>query len=87
MDYTFGELVLSLYTLIDGKSLTYGYSNREMPDEVRNFQILFRSMLIKYIENNDDVSRNFLDLCVDHIQDISKEKFDFLQQAKYTIVE
>lgn len=81
MNYTFGELVLSLYTLIDGKSLTYGYSNREMPDEVRNFQMLFRSMLISYIENHDDDSRRFLDLCVNHIQDISNEKFAFLNKV------
>jgi hypothetical protein len=78
MNYTFGELVLSLYTIIDGKSLSYGYSNSEMPDEVRDFQILFRSKLISYIENHDDNSKRFLDLCVDHIQDISNEKFDFL---------
>ena len=81
MNYTFGELVLSLYTLIDGKSLSYGYSNREMPNEVRDFQILFRSMLTKYIENHDDASKHFLDLCVDHIQDISNEKFEFLNKA------
>lgn len=81
MNYTFGELVLSLYTLIDGKSLTYGYSNREMPDEVRDFQMLFRSKLISYIEHHDDSSKHFLDLCVDHIQDISNEKFDFLNKV------
>lgn len=79
MNYTFGELVLSLYTLIDGKSLSYGYSNREMSNEVKNFQMLFRSMLISYIENHDDASKHFLDLCVNHIQDISNENFDFLQ--------
>lgn len=77
----FGQSVLSLYTLIDGKSLSYAYSNREMPDEIRDFQILFRSMLISYIEKHDDVSKKFLDLCVNHIQDISNESFDFLKNV------
>ena len=28
---SFGESVLSLFTLVDGKTLSYGYSNRETP--------------------------------------------------------
>ena len=58
-----------------------------MPNEVRNFQMLFRSMLIKYIENHDDDSKHFLDLCINHIQDISHDKFDFMQQSEYNIME
>jgi len=77
---SFGESVLSLFTLVDGKTLSYSYSNREVPNHVREFQMLFRSKLISYIENYDDSSRHFLDLCIDHIQDISNEKFNFLQQ-------
>lgn len=82
MNYSFGESILSLYTLVDGKSLSYGYSNREIPNEVRDFQNLFRSKLISYIENHDDSSMHFLNLCVDHIQDISNEKFDFLNEGE-----
>lgn len=77
---SFGESVLSLFTLVDGKILSYSYSNREVPNRIREFQMLFRSKLISYIENYDDSSRHFLDLCIDHIQDISNEKFNFLQQ-------
>lgn len=80
MDNSFGQFVLSLYTLIEGKTLSYGYSNREMPDEVKYFQNLFRSNLINYIETNDTSSRRFLELCINHIQDISDEKFDFLNK-------
>jgi hypothetical protein len=87
MNYSFGELVLSLYILIDGKTLSYGYSNCEIPSYLRDFQMLFRSKLISYIENHDDSSKHFLDLCIDHIQDISNEKFDFLQQSAYKITE
>ena len=80
MDSSFGQFVLSLYTLIEGKTLSYGYSNREIPNEVRYFQNLFRSNLINYIENHDESSRCFLELCVDHIQDISDEQFIFLSR-------
>lgn len=80
---SFGNSVLSLFTLIDGKSLSYCYSNREIPSLLREFQMLFRSKLISYIENHDDSSRRFLDLCIDHIQDILNEKFDFVQQSEY----
>ena len=80
MDSSFGQFVLSLYTLIEGKILSYGYSNREIPNEVRYFQNLFRSNLINYIENHDESSRRFLELCVDHIQDISDEQFIFLSR-------
>ncbi len=81
---SFGESVLSLYTLIDGKTLSYGYSNREMPSLLRNFQVTFRSNLVSYIENHDDLSKRFLDLCIEHIQDILNEKFDFLSSLSIT---
>lgn len=87
MNYSFGESVLSLYTLVDGKTLSYGYSNRETPSQLRDFQMIFRSKLISYIENHDDLSKCFLDLCVDHIQDILDENFDFLLQSAYKIME
>ena len=77
---SFGNSVLSLFTLIDGKSLSYCYSNREIPSLLREFQMLFRSKLISYIENHDDSSKNFLDLCINHVQDILNENFDFVQQ-------
>jgi hypothetical protein len=80
MDSSFGQSVLSLYTLIEGKTLSYGYSNREIPNEVRDFQNLFRSKLISYIEDHDKSSRCFLELCVDHVQDILDEKFMFLNR-------
>lgn len=78
---SFGDSVLSLFTLIDGKTLSYCYSNRETPSLLREFQTLFRSKLISYIEDHDDSSRHFLDICIDHIQDILNEKFDFIQKS------
>ena len=86
MDSSFGQFVLSLYTLIEGKTLSYGYSNREMPKEVRDFQNLFRTMLVRHIENHDKLSRCFLELCIDHIQDISNEKFNFLSNIDSKVI-
>ena len=79
MENSFGNLVLSLYTIIEGKTLSYGYSNREMSSSLRDFQMLFRSTLISYIENHDNKSKQFLNICVDHTQDILNDSFDFLQ--------
>lgn len=79
MENSFGHLILSLYTIIEGKVLSYSYSNREIPTSFQNFQMLFRQNLISYIENHDDKSKQFLDLCVDHTQDILYDNFDFLQ--------
>lgn len=86
-DIPFGESVLSLFTLVDGKTLSYSYSNREVPNHVREFQMLFRSMLSNYIENHGWVEKQFLILCTDHIQDILNENFDFLQSTSYKIAE
>lgn len=82
-DISFGESVLSLFTLVDGKTLSYSYSNREVPNHVREFQMLFRSMLSNYIENHGWVEKQFLNLCTDHVNDIVNENFDFLQQTGY----
>ena len=87
MDNSFGQFILSLYTLIEGKILSYGYSNREVPNEVREFQNLFRSKLVSYIENHDMPSRNFLDLCIENIQDILDDRFSFIQQSACKISE
>lgn len=87
MDSSFGQLVLSLYTLVEGKTLSYGYSNRQVPANVLEFQNLFRSMLVSYIENHSWLERQFLELCVEHIQDISHENFDFIQNSAYKVKE
>ena len=57
MENSFSNLVLSLYTMIEGKILSYSYSNHEIPTSFQNFQMLFRQNLISYIENHDDKSK------------------------------
>ena len=68
-------------------TLSYAYSNRQVPASVLEFQNLFRSMLANYIENHEWLERQILELCVNHIDDISNEKFDFLQSSAYKIKE
>lgn len=85
MEYSFGQSVLMLYTLIEGKTLSYGYSNRPIPASVLKFQNLFRSMLVNYIENHSWLEKQFLELCIDHTNDISNENFSFLETSSYKI--
>ena len=85
MEYSFGQSVLMLYMLIEGKTLSYGYSNRSIPASVLEFQNLFRSMLVNYIENHSWLEKQFLELCIDHANDISNENFSFLETSSYKI--
>ena len=78
MEYSFGEYVLILYTLIDGKVLSCGYSNMNVPIDINKFQMLYRKMLVEYIETHTDKSKQFLDLCIEHISDINNNKFGFV---------
>lgn len=41
----FGESVLSLFTLVDGKTLSYSYSNREVPNHRRCSDQCFQTIL------------------------------------------
>lgn len=85
MNYSFGELVLTIYTLVDGKSLSYGYSNKVMPDKTRRFQTLFRSKLASYIDSYSEKDREFLSLCIEHVNDINNEDFSFLDILKIKV--
>lgn len=44
MENSFGNRILSLYTMIEGKILSYSYSNSEIPTSFQNFQMLFRQI-------------------------------------------
>lgn len=85
MEYSFGQSVLMLYTLIEGKALSYGYLNRPIPANVLEFQNLFRSMLVSYIENYSLPEKQFLELCIDHMNEISNENFNFIETSLYKV--
>ena len=76
-DQSFGELILTLNTIIEGQSLVYGYSNTIMPDLLTEFQIEFRRQLTDYLNTQSEQSKKFLDLCVENYQSIVKCDFSF----------
>ncbi len=80
MDSTFGNIVLTLFQIIDGSTLSYGYSNIPMSEDLRQLQIKFRNSLVSYLDNQDSKSKQFLELCVNHIEDITNENLEFLKQ-------
>lgn len=79
MDSTFGNIVLTLFQIIDGSTLSYGYSNMPMSEDLRQLQIKFRNSLVSYLDNQDSKSKQFLELCVNHIEDITNENLEFLK--------
>ena len=80
MDSTFGNIVLTLFQIIDGSTLSYGYSNMPMSEDLRQLQIKFRNSLVNYLDKQDSESKQFLELCVNHIEDIINENLGFLKQ-------
>lgn len=67
MKWTFGQIVLSIYSYLDGCCMAY-------PDIKR----LFEQKLVSYIESYDEPSRQFLELCVNNYEKIINKNFDFL---------
>lgn len=74
---TFGNMILNLWQIVDGKTLSYGYSNNFIPEKLRQFQIEFRYHLVNYINSQSIVSKQFLDLCIENMQNISQEDLSF----------
>lgn len=74
---SFGELILTLNTIIEGQSLVYGYSNTIMPDFLTEFQVEFRRQLTGYLNTQSEQSKKFLDLCIENYQNIVKCDFSF----------
>ena len=72
----FGTMILTILSILDGKVLGAGLTNREMSDKIRIFNARFRNELIKYINSGDLESKKFLENCVYHIEDILNDSFD-----------
>lgn len=90
MDLTFGNLLLSVNQIIDGKTLAYAYCNRAMPDKLRTLQTEFRfrfskllTVMSSYLDDKDSFSSsdcydyNFLKVCIANMENISKENLDW----------
>lgn len=90
MESTFGNLLLSVNQILDGKTLAYAYCNREIPDKMRSLQTEFRFRFSKlltsmstYLDGEDSISSsdmydyNFLKVCITNMENISKENLDW----------
>lgn len=90
METTFGNLLLALNQIIDGKTLSYAYCNRTMPDKLRTLQTEFRFRFSKlltsmsnylddkdYFSSSDYYDYNFLKQCITNMENISKENLDW----------
>lgn len=90
MESTFGNLLLSVNQILDGKTLAYAYCNRVMPDKMRTLQTEFRFRFSKlltsmsiYLNGEDSISSsdmydyNFLKVCITNMENISKENLDW----------
>lgn len=90
MELTFGNLLLAVNQIIDGKTLSYAYCNRTMPDKLRTLQTEFHFRFSKlltsmsnYLEDKDTSSSfdyydyNLLKNCITNMENISKENLDW----------
>ena len=90
MDLTFGSMLLAVNQVIDGKTLAYGYCNRQMPEKVRTLQIEFQLRFSRWITamngfmdgvgsitDRGQHDLDFLKLCVENLENISEEKLDW----------
>lgn len=90
MEPTFGNLLLAVNQIIDGKTLSYAYCNKTMPHKMRVLQTEFHFRFSKlltsmsnYLDDKDSISSsnyydyNFLKLCITNMENISKENLDW----------
>ena len=75
---TFGHQVLITYTMIEGKVLSAGFMNRETSATLRFLNLVYRGFLVKYLDTRDHDAKQFLGVCIDHFEDISKDRYGFL---------
>lgn len=90
MESTFGNLLLSVNQLLDNKTLTYAYCNRDVPNKLKTlqteFQFRFSKLLTSmnnYLDDNDSFSSsdmydyNFLKTCIENTENILNENLDW----------
>lgn len=75
---TFGHQALSVNTMIEGKVLSAGFMNRDTSATLRFLNAVYRGFLVKYLDSRDQDAKLFLDLCIEHIEDISHDRYEFL---------
>ena len=77
METSFGCLTLSIFSLIDGKVLSNALTNRE--DKMLGFiHAMYRVCLANYLDNQDEQSKRFLDLCNQNVSNIIDDNWSFI---------
>lgn len=74
----FGTMCLNVQQIIESKVLGCSLTNRTVKEQISNLYKHHTRALIEYLNYRDKTSREFLELCSTHIQDISLEKLEFL---------
>jgi hypothetical protein len=75
---SFGSKCLQVFQLVDGKTLSCAYSNKEMPESFKKFQNEYYVNLSYYINKHDNKSKLFLEKCINNLQFIINEDLSFL---------
>lgn len=75
----FGTSVLNTYSILESKILGSGLTNNILSDDIRELHAKFTKNLIDYLNTNNKESRAFLELCINNIQNIFENNFEFLK--------
>ena len=79
MEWSFGDIVLSIYSYLNGRLLSYAFSNTQTTDKWNKFKLQFDETLAKHIEHPNETTLKFLHLCVDNYENIIQDKLSFLE--------
>lgn len=74
----FGKSVLSTYRVVEGHILGLGLTNRPQDEKFRTFYKKYIHTLEEYLETNSKESREFLELCNHHVDDLANNNLTFL---------
>lgn len=78
MEWSFGDIVLSIHSYLNGRILSYAFANTQASDKWNKFKLQFDETLAKHIECPDETTLKFLHLCVDNYENIIQDKLSFL---------
>ena len=80
MEWTFGDLVLSIHSYLNGRILSYAFANVQATEQWNQFKKKFDKVLAKHIDCPDETTTKFLHLCVDNYENIIQDKLSFLNE-------
>ena len=78
----FGTLTLATQSILESYVLGMALTNRTSDEAIRKLDKRHHKALVDYLNTGDNASREFLELCNSHIQDISNHNLTFLDSYK-----